>query len=81
MDSAFLGGDVQVPTFFGYAKLEVKNFSEFFGLQSFLDFEVFRGGVQAPTFFGHTKFFWDLFLYRALWTLNYSGEGVWKWTL
>ena len=59
MDSAFLRGDVEVPTSFGYAKLEVKNFSEFFGLQSILDSEFFTGGVQAPTFFGHTKFFLD----------------------
>ena len=56
MDSTFLRGDVQVPTFFGYAKLEVKNLSEFFGLQSALDSEFFKGGVQVPTFFGHAKF-------------------------
>ena len=43
-------------TFFGHVKFEVKNFLEFFHLQSTLDSEFFRGGVWAPIFFGHTKF-------------------------
>ena len=47
---------VQVPTFLGHAKFEVKDFSEFFCLQSALDSEFFRGGVWAATFFGHAKF-------------------------
>ena len=42
--------------FFGHAKIEVKNFSEFFHLQSAVDAEFFTGGGQAPTFLGHAKF-------------------------
>ena len=59
---------------------EVKNFSEFFHLQSGLDSEFFRGG-SGPTFFGHTKFdtkkiFWIFFVYRAFWTLKFLQGGV-----
>ena len=41
---------------FGHAKFEVKNFSEFFYLQSALDSELFRGGDRAQIFFGNAAF-------------------------
>ena len=56
MDSEFLGMGVWAPNFFANAKFEVKNFSEFFNLQSTVDSEFFRLGVWAPTIFRHTKF-------------------------
>ena len=49
-------GLVQAPTFFGHAKLEVKNFLELFHSQCTLDSEFLRGGVWAWTIFGHAKF-------------------------
>ena len=62
-------------TFFGHTKFEVKNFSEFFHLQSALDSEFLRRGIWAPNFFGHAKFevknFEKIFIYRVLWTLNF----------
>ena len=56
MDSEFLRLGVWAPMFFGHTKFEVKNFWEFFYLQSAVDSEFLRLGVWAPTFFGHTKF-------------------------
>ena len=48
----FFGGVVQTQTFYGHAKFETKNFSEFFPLQTTLDSESIGGRVvQAPTFF------------------------------
>ena len=47
---------MQVLTFFGHTKFEVKYFLEFFRLQNALDSEFFVGGVWAPTLFGHSKF-------------------------
>ena len=47
---------VWAPTFFGHTKFEVKNFLEFFNLQSDVDSEFLRLGVWVPTFFGYTKF-------------------------
>ena len=50
------GRRVQTLTFFGHAQFEVKNFSEFFLLQSALDSEFFAVVVWVPTFCGNTKF-------------------------
>ena len=44
------------PNVFGHTKFQVKNFLEFFNLQSAVDSEFFAGGIWAPTFFGHSKF-------------------------
>ena len=56
--------------------LRSKSFQSFFHLQSPLDSEFFRWDVRAPIFFGHTKFkvkkFRNFFIYRVLWTLNFS---------
>ena len=52
----FFGGVVQTQTFYGHAKLETKNFSEFFPLPTTLDSEILGGGIWAPTIFGHAKF-------------------------
>ena len=53
-----------------YLAFEVKNFLEFFCLQSTLDSKFFRGDVQTTTFFGHAKFevinFRNFFLYHVL---------------
>ena len=55
MDSEFFGGCMGT-NFFGNAKFEVKNFSEFFHLLSAVESEFFPARVLAPTFFGHAKF-------------------------
>ena len=63
------------PLFLVMRNLRSKNVSEFFHLQSALVSEFIRGAVWAPTLFGHAKFevkiFWEFFIYRALWTLNF----------
>ena len=45
------GEGVEAPTFFGHAKFEVKNFLEFFQLQSTVDSELFRGGGSRHQLF------------------------------
>ena len=66
------------PILFSDAKFETKKVLEFFHLQSALDSEFFTGGVWAPTFLVmlnlRLKIFQNFFIYRVLWTLNFS-EG------
>ena len=52
MDSGFFKGGDWAPTFFGHAKFEVKNFLEFFHLQSGLD-----SGFSSQGVSGHQYFF------------------------
>ena len=47
----FHRGGVQVPTFFGNAKFEVKIFSVFFPLPCTLDSEFVNGGGPGTNFF------------------------------
>ena len=52
----FNAGGLWSPIFFGHVKFEVKNFLEFFNLQSATESEFFAGCIWAPTFFGHAKY-------------------------
>ena len=57
----------------------LRDFLEFFQLQSALDSDFFIGGVRVPTFFGHAKFevknFSEFFIDIVLWTLNFLLGG------
>ena len=66
--------------FFGHAKFEVKNFSEFFPLPSAVvsQFSLAWGGSAHQLFLVtlnlRSKCFENFFLYYVLWTLNLSGD-------
>ena len=80
MDSEFFARGLWVLTFFGHTKFEVKNFSEFFHLQSALDSEFFAGEsghqlILVPLNL-RSKMFWNPFIYRVLWTLNFLHLGL-----
>ena len=65
----------------GHAKFEVKDFSEFFCLQSALDSEFFRGVSGHQRFLVtlnlRSKIFRNFFVYRVLWTEFFRG-GDWR---
>ena len=77
-NSEFFRGGVQVPTFFGHTKFEVKNFSECFHLQSTEDSEFCTDRSVHQLFLVmlnlRLKIFWNFFVHRALWTLNFLQE-------
>ena len=66
---------VRAPNFSGHAKFETKNF---FHLLSTMDSEFFKGGIWDNIFWSlkiwGQKIFQNFFIYRALWTLNFT-EG------
>ena len=75
-----MGRMVRALTSFGHTKFEVINFSECFHLQSALDSEFFALGcghqlILVPLNF-RSKMFWNPFIYRVLWTLNFSQRGL-----
>ena len=68
LHSEFFRGGVRAPTFFGHAKFEVKNFSEFFPLPSTKDC-IFQRGCPGTNFSLvmlnlRSKFFWNILIYR-----------------
>ena len=77
----FSQGGIWAPSFFGHAKLEVKNFLEFFYLQSTLDSEFFTGRGSGYQLFLvmlnlRSKNCLNFLIYRALWSLDFLlGRG------
>ena len=65
------------------SNFRLKKISELFCLQSALNSEFFRGGLSRTQLFLvmpnlRPKSFWKFFIYRLLWTLNFSWREVWE---
>ena len=82
MDSEFLRLGVWAPTFFRHTKFEVKNFTEFFHLQSTLDSEFFiRVGSGHQLFLimqnFRSKIFREFFHLQSAVDSEFLRLGVW----
>ena len=74
LDSELFRGGVWAATFFGHATFEVKIF-RIFWFTEHSGLSIFERMCVGSNFFWSHSIFWNFFIYRALWTLNFS-EGV-----